>query len=111
MEHLILVVEMPRVGAEAMHGRVDVFGLILAEAVRCGAEIYAALRKRVVERFGTAGVGDEGGFAPDLSTPEEALDLLMDAIGAAGYRAGAEVELALDPAATPRAPTTLATAP
>jgi len=71
----------------------------LAEAVRCGAEVYAALRKRVVERFGTAGVGDEGGFAPDLSTPEEALDLLMDAIGAAGYRAGAEVELALDPAA------------
>src|SRR6266568_2445028 len=47
----------------------------LAEAVRCGAEVYAALRKRVVERFGTAGVG------------------------AAGYRAGAEVELALDPAA------------
>ena len=71
----------------------------LAEAVRCGAEVYAALRKLVVERFGTAGVGDEGGFAPDLSTPEEALDLLVDAIGAAGYRPGAEVELALDPAA------------
>jgi enolase 1/2/3 len=71
----------------------------LAEAVRCGAEVYAALRKLVVERFGTAGVGDEGGFAPDLATPEEALDLLVDAIGAAGYRAGAEVELALDPAA------------
>jgi enolase len=71
----------------------------MAEAVRCGAEVYAALRKLVVERYGTAGVGDEGGFAPDLSTPEEALDLLVDAIGVAGYRAGAEVELALDPAA------------
>jgi enolase len=71
----------------------------LADAVRCGAEVYAALRKLVVERFGTAGVSDEGGFAPDLATPEEALDLLVEAIGAAGYRAGGEVELALDPAA------------
>jgi enolase len=71
----------------------------LPEAVRCGAEVYAALRKLVVERFGTAGVGDEGGFAPDLATPEAALDLLVDAIGVAGYRAGVEVELALDPAA------------
>jgi len=52
------------------------------------------LRKLVVERFGTAGVGDEGGFAPDLTTPEETLDLLLEAIAAARYRPGGEVELA-----------------
>jgi enolase len=71
----------------------------LAEAVRCGAEIYACLRRLVVEGFKSAGVGDEGGFAPNLTTPEQALDLLVDATTAAGYRAGGEVELALDPAA------------
>jgi len=71
----------------------------MAEALRCGAEVYAALRGLVVERFKTAGVGDEGGFAPDLTTPEEALELLVDAVVAAGYRPGRDVAFALDPAA------------
>jgi enolase len=52
----------------------------MAEAIRCGAEIYAALKDLVVDRFKSAGVGDEGGFAPDIATPEQALDLLVDAI-------------------------------
>jgi enolase len=71
----------------------------MAEAIRCGAEVYVALKDLVVDRFKSAGVGDEGGFAPDIATPEQALDLLTDAIQQAGYRPGAEVELALDPAA------------
>jgi enolase len=71
----------------------------MAEAVRCGAEVYAALRQLVVDRFKSAGVGDEGGFAPDIASPEQALDLLVEAVTRAGYRPGAEVELALDPAA------------
>src|SRR4029453_6315283 len=71
----------------------------MAEAIRCGAEVYAALKELVVDRFKSAGVGDEGGFAPDIATPEQALDLLVDAIQRAGYRPRGEVELALDPAA------------
>jgi enolase 1/2/3 len=71
----------------------------MAEAIRCGAEVYAALNDLVVDRFKSAGVGDEGGFAPDIATPEQALDLLVDAIQRAGYRPRGEVELALDPAA------------
>jgi enolase len=71
----------------------------MAEAVRYGAEVYAALRTLVIERFKTAGVGDEGGFAPDLTTPEQALDLLVDAGDLAGYRPGDDVTFALDPAA------------
>ena len=71
----------------------------MAEAIRCGAEVYAALKDLVVDRFKSAGVGDEGGFAPDIATPEQALDLLVDAIQQAGYQPRADVELALDPAA------------
>jgi enolase len=71
----------------------------MAEAIRCGAEIYAALKDLVVDQFKSAGVGDEGGFAPDIATPEQALDLLVDAIQRAGYQPRGEVELALDPAA------------
>jgi enolase len=71
----------------------------MAEAVRCGSEVYAALRELIVARFRSAGVGDEGGFAPDITTPEQALDLLVEAVEQAGYRPGGEVQLALDPAA------------
>jgi enolase len=71
------------------------------EALRAGSEIYAALRAALHDaRMGT-GLGDEGGFAPELATPEAALALLVDAISAAGYepdRGG--VALALDPAAS-----------
>jgi enolase 1/2/3 len=52
----------------------------ISEAIRCGAEIYTALKDLVVDRHKSAGVGDEGGFAPDITTPEQVLDLLVDAI-------------------------------
>ena len=71
-----------------------------AEALRAGAEIYAAL-KRVLSRRGlSTAIGDEGGFAPDLESNEAALDALIEAIEAAGYAPGQDVALALDVAAT-----------
>ena len=73
----------------------------VAEAVRAGAEIYQALRGLLHSRKQSTGLGDEGGFAPDLSSPEEVLDLLVEAIAAAGYTAGRDgVAIALDPAAS-----------
>lgn len=71
------------------------------DAYRAGAEIYAALRARLHERGHSTGLGDEGGFAPDIATAEEALDLLVAAITAAGYETGRSgVAIALDPAAS-----------
>lgn len=71
-----------------------------AEAVAMGAEAHHALGGLVRERYGTAGLGDEGGFAPPLSDPREALDLLMEAMGRAGLVPGREeMAIALDPAA------------
>jgi enolase len=71
-----------------------------AEAVRAGAEIYHALKKVLKKRGLATGVGDEGGFAPDLKSNEEALQLVVEAIAAAGYAPGAYVGLALDAAAS-----------
>ena len=72
----------------------------LAEAVRAGAEIYAALKRELLHRGLSAGLGDEGGFAPELASPEEVLDLLVGAIADAGYEPGSRgVAIALDPAA------------
>jgi enolase len=71
-----------------------------ADALRTGAEVYHALKSVLNERDLSTGVGDEGGFAPDLSGNEEALELLVSAIRQAGYEPGAEVALALDLAAT-----------
>jgi enolase len=71
-----------------------------AEAIRCGAEIYHCL-KSVLKAEGLAtGVGDEGGFAPNLGSNAEALELICSAIEKAGYNAGGDVMLALDVAAT-----------
>ncbi|MFZ4896525.1 phosphopyruvate hydratase [Plantibacter sp. Mn2098] len=71
-----------------------------AEAVQTGAEIYHALAARIRAEYGTTGLGDEGGFAPALSNPEAALDLLMAAITDAGYTPGLQdVAIAIDPAA------------
>ncbi len=71
------------------------------EALRAGAEVYAALRRRLLARGQGIGLGDEGGFAPDLSAPEEALQLLERSIEDAGYPAGLDgVAIALDPAAS-----------
>ena len=73
----------------------------IAEAVRAGAEIYQTLRGILHSKGHSTGLGDEGGFAPALSTPEEVLDLLVEAIKAAGYTPGPEgVALALDPASS-----------
>jgi enolase len=72
-----------------------------AEALRAGAEIYQALRGILHARGQATGLGDEGGFAPDLGTPEEVLDLLVEAITAAGYTPGRRgVAIALDPASS-----------
>ncbi|MFI5062827.1 MAG: phosphopyruvate hydratase [Streptosporangiales bacterium] len=73
----------------------------MAEAVRAGAEVYAALRRELADRKLSTGLGDEGGFAPEISDPEEVLRLLVAAITDAGYRAGPEgVSIALDLAAS-----------
>jgi len=70
------------------------------EALRIGAEIFHALKKVLKERGCNTAVGDEGGFAPDLKSNEEALEVIMEAIKAAGYKPGEEVLLALDVAAS-----------
>ncbi len=73
----------------------------VAEAVRAGAEVYQALRKRLIAGGHAAGLGDEGGFAPDLAAPEDVLELIVAAIGDAGYSTGTSgVGIALDPAAS-----------
>ena len=71
-----------------------------AEAVRAVSEVYHALKTVLKHQNLATGVGDEGGFAPNLASNEEALKLLVEAIEAAGYRAGEEVALALDVAAS-----------
>ena len=71
-----------------------------AEAVRAGAEVFHALRALLLEAGQSVNTGDEGGFAPALSSAEEALGFVMRAIEKAGYRPGEDVALALDAAAT-----------
>jgi len=71
-----------------------------SEALRWGAETYHALRGLLRDRGLSTGLGDEGGFAPDLPSNEEALKLLLNAIEAAGYQPGAEIALGLDVAAS-----------
>ena len=71
-----------------------------SQAMQYGADVFHAL-KRILHKKGYAtSVGDEGGFAPDLKSNDEACDLIVEAIGAAGLRAGDDVAIALDPAAT-----------
>jgi len=72
----------------------------LAEALRMGAEVFHNLRSVLKSKGYNTNVGDEGGFAPNLKTHEEALDLIMEAIKKAGYEAGRDIYLALDPAAS-----------
>jgi enolase len=70
------------------------------EAVRIGSEVFHSLKKVLVKRKLSTGVGDEGGFAPDLASDEEALKVIIEAIETAGYAPGTEVAIALDPAAS-----------
>ena len=69
-----------------------------AEALRMGIEAFHALRALLKKRGKSTGIGDEGGFAPDLATNEEAVELILEAIETAGYRPGADIALCLDPA-------------
>ncbi len=71
-----------------------------SEGLRWGAEIYAALKKVLHDRKLSTTVGDEGGFAPSLPTNEAPLEVIMEAIGKAGYTPGTQVMLAMDPAVT-----------
>jgi enolase len=69
-----------------------------SECLRVGAEVFHALKRTLHERGLATAVGDEGGFAPDLDSNEEALKMLLAGIEAAGYEPGADVAIALDPA-------------
>jgi enolase len=71
-----------------------------AEALRYGAEIFHTLKAELKANGLNSNVGDEGGFAPDIKSAEAALDLVVQAIEKAGYKAGGDVMLALDPAAS-----------
>jgi enolase len=72
----------------------------VADAVRMGSEVFHALRRQLKDAGHNTNVGDEGGFAPNLASTDEALSFVMRAIESAGYRPGEEVALALDCAAT-----------
>jgi enolase len=71
-----------------------------AECLRMGTEVFHTLRSTLLERGLSTAVGDEGGFAPDLGSNEEALQMLTAAISQAGYRPGEDIAIALDPAAS-----------
>ena len=71
-----------------------------SEALRCGSEIFHALKSALHQQGWSTGVGDEGGFAPDIGSNRQALDFVLQAVTSAGYSAGKDVLIALDPAAT-----------
>lgn len=71
-----------------------------SEALRWGAEVYHTLKKLLSDKNLATGLGDEGGFAPDLPTNRAALDLIVEAISLAGYKVGSQIALALDVAST-----------
>src|SRR5438128_1212522 len=71
-----------------------------SDAVRIGAEVFHSLKKVLVKRKLATGVGDEGGFAPDLKSDEEAITVILEAIEAAGYAPGKDLAIALDCAAS-----------
>ena len=71
-----------------------------AEGLRMGAEVFHALKSVLHKKGYNTAVGDEGGFAPSLKSNEEALEVILEAIGKAGYKAGEQIYIALDPAAS-----------
>jgi enolase len=77
------------------HGRES-----FSEALRAGVEVFHHLKAILKKKGQSTAVGDEGGFAPDLRSSEEALDVIVDAISAAGYKPGTQISLALDVAAS-----------
>jgi enolase len=72
----------------------------MAEAIRMGAEVFHALKKQLKQAGHNTGIGDEGGFAPNLASAEDACGFICQAIEAAGYRPGEDITLALDAAST-----------
>ena len=70
------------------------------EAIRMGAEIFHTLKAVLKSKGYSTGVGDEGGFAPDLKSNEEAVEVILEAISKAGYKPGEEVSICLDPASS-----------
>jgi enolase len=72
----------------------------VTEAIRIGSEVFHALRRKLHDAGHNTNVGDEGGFAPNLASADEALSFVMQAIEAAGYKPGDDIVLALDPAAS-----------
>ncbi len=79
---------------------VPVGAATFAEALRAGAEVFQALKKTLSDKGLSTNVGDEGGFAPDIASTTEAMDLLMKAIEATGRKPGDDIAIALDPAST-----------
>ena len=71
-----------------------------ADAIRISSEVYHTLRKIIISRSLSAGVGDEGGFAPSLESDEAAIELILEAIGEAGYQAGRDIFIGLDVASS-----------
>ena len=71
-----------------------------SEALRMGSEVFHTLKKVLHGKGYSTGVGDEGGFAPDLKSNEEAVEVILEAIEKAGFKAGKDIQLALDPAAS-----------
>jgi len=70
------------------------------EAIRMGIEVFHSLKSVLKAKGYSTGVGDEGGFAPDLKSNDEAVEVILEAIGKAGYKAGEQVSICLDPAAS-----------
>ena len=70
------------------------------EALRMGAEVYHALKKVLKDKGLSTGVGDEGGFAPNLESNKKAFDCILEAVKAAGYEPGKDIVLAIDAAAS-----------
>ncbi|HBB02457.1 MAG: phosphopyruvate hydratase, enolase [Candidatus Peregrinibacteria bacterium GW2011_GWF2_38_29] len=71
-----------------------------SEAIRMGSEVFHVLKKLLSDKGFSVGVGDEGGFAPKLNTNEDALDYIVKAIEAAGYKPGQDIYIAMDPASS-----------
>ena len=70
------------------------------EALRMGAEVFHALKKVLGDKGYSTAVGDEGGFAPNLTTNEEAIQVILEAVEKAGYKPGEDIVIAMDVAAT-----------
>jgi len=70
------------------------------ENIRCASEVFHVLKKNLKKKGFSTGIGDEGGFAPDLKSPKDALDILVESITDAGYEPGSQVSIALDVAAS-----------